>query len=224
VINERGYHAATFQAIAQRAGLSRPTMHYYFSTREEVYDSLLHEACTLIADCIAEAQCEDTLLKQLSSFYEAANRLDFADRSMMRFIVAARMEAHRTPDDREGGSPVVAAVDAFYASIVADAIVRGEIPAVTDAAAVVNMLLALFWGAVFYAGFVDKPEDGSAMHGIAKQLRILFVRGLLDAPERPPAPVLETHAAPGRAACRNSFSRETPDSSALRSQYPDRRG
>jgi AcrR family transcriptional regulator len=28
VINERGYEAANFQAIASRAGLSRPTMHY----------------------------------------------------------------------------------------------------------------------------------------------------------------------------------------------------
>ncbi|MGY4651560.1 hypothetical protein [Mycobacterium sp. URHB0021] len=35
-------------------------------------------------------------------------------------------------------------VDAFYASIVADAIGRGEIPPATDAAAVVDMLLALF--------------------------------------------------------------------------------
>jgi AcrR family transcriptional regulator len=194
VINERGYHAATFQAIAQRAGLSRPTMHYYFSTREEVYGSLLDEACTLIAECIAEAECKDTLLKQLSSFYEATNRLDFADRSMMRFIFTARMEAQRAPAGREGASPVVA-VDAFYASIVADAIVRGEIPAGTDAAAVANMLLALFWGTGFYAGFVDKSDDSSAMRGIAKQLRLLIVRGLLGTPHRPPAPVPETNAA-----------------------------
>jgi len=224
VINERGYQAATFQAIARRAGLSRPTMHYYFSTREEVYDSLLCEACTLITDCIAEAKREDTLLKQLSSFHRAANRLDFADRSVMRFIVAARMEVQRAPDDREGGSPVIAAVDAFYASIVADAIGRGEIPPATDAAAVVSMLLALFWGAGFYAGFVDRSEDGGAVRGIAKQLRLLFVRGLLAAPERPSAPVRETHAADGRAPRRSSISRETPDSSAPLSQYPDRRG
>lgn len=205
MINERGYHAATFQAIARRAGLSRPTMHYYFSTREEVYDTLLREACALIADCIAEAECEDTLLKQLSTFHGAANRLDFADRSVMRFIVTARMEAHRTPDDREGGSPVVAAVETFYASIVADAIGRGEIPAATDAAAVANMLLALFWGAGFYAGFVDQSADSSAMREIAKQLRLLFVRGLLDAPERPSAPALETPSAAGRAAAPEFF-------------------
>ena len=36
VINEHGYEAANFQAIASRAGLSRPTMHYYFHTREAI--------------------------------------------------------------------------------------------------------------------------------------------------------------------------------------------
>jgi AcrR family transcriptional regulator len=205
VINERGYHAATFQAIAQRAGLSRPTMHYYFSTREDVYDSLLHEASTLIADCIADAECRDTLLEQLSAFFAAANRLDFADRSMMRFIVTARMEFHRAPGVREGGSPGIGAVDAFYRSIVAGAIHRGEIPAGTDAAAVVNMLLALFWGAGFYAGFVDDSEDSAATRGIAKQLHLLFVQGLLETPESRPATVVEMHDAAARAAVREFF-------------------
>ena len=55
VINDRGYEAATFQAIAERAGLSRPTMHYYFHTREEIYDSLVQEASSIVADCINEA-------------------------------------------------------------------------------------------------------------------------------------------------------------------------
>jgi AcrR family transcriptional regulator len=44
VINERGYEAATFQAIAQRAGFSRPTMHYYFHTKEQVLDGLRCDA------------------------------------------------------------------------------------------------------------------------------------------------------------------------------------
>jgi len=56
VINDRGYEAASFQAIAERAGLSRPTMHYYFHTREEIYDSLVQEASSIVADCVNEAR------------------------------------------------------------------------------------------------------------------------------------------------------------------------
>ena len=177
VINERGYEAANFQAIASRAGLSRPTMHYYFHTREEIYDCLVAEAYSVVADCIAQAKCEDTLLNQLSAFVAAAYRSGFTDRAMMRFTVTARLESHRSPSLRQNSGPVIAAVHAFYTSVVDDAIVRGEIPADTDAAAVVSMLLAMFLGMGFYAGFIVDQND---MSMIAKQLHSLLAHGLLD--------------------------------------------
>jgi AcrR family transcriptional regulator len=177
VINERGYEAANFQAIASRAGLSRPTMHYYFHTREEVFDCLVAEAYSIVADCIAQAKREDTLMNQLSTFVTAAQRLGFADRSMLQFTVTARLESHRCPSLRENPGPVVSAVQEFYRSVVDDAIMRGEIPADTDAAAVVSMLLAMFLGMGFYAGFI---VDRNEMAVIAKQLHRLMAHGLLD--------------------------------------------
>ena len=90
MINERGYDAANFQAIASRAGLSRPTMHYYFHTREEIYDRLVAETYSIVVDCIARANREDTLLDQLSAFVTAAYRSGLVDGSMIRFTVMAR--------------------------------------------------------------------------------------------------------------------------------------
>ncbi len=177
VINERGYEAANFQAIASRAGLSRPTMHYYFRTREEMYDCLIGEAYSIVSDCIAQAKREDTLLKQLATFVAATHRSGFADRSMLRFVITARLEFHRSPSLRDSPGPVVSAVQEFYVSMVDDAIARGEIPAGTDAAAVVNMLLAMFLGMGFFAGYI---VDQNNMPVIAKQLHQLFVHGLLD--------------------------------------------
>jgi AcrR family transcriptional regulator len=177
VINERGYEAANFQAIASRAGLSRPTMHYYFHTREQIYDCLIAEAYSIVADCIAAAKRQETLLNQLTTFATAADRSGFADQSMLRFVITARLESHRSPSLRERPGPVVAAVQAFYVSVVDDAMVRGEIPAETDAPAVVNMLLAMFLGMGFYAGFI---VDHNNMPEIAKQLHRLMTQGLLD--------------------------------------------
>jgi AcrR family transcriptional regulator len=177
VINERGYEAANFQAIASRAGLSRPTMHYYFRTREQMYDCLITEAYSIVCDCIAQAKREDTLLNQLAAFVAAAHRSGFDDRSMLRFVITARLESHRSPSLRDNPGPVVSAVQAFYASMVDDAIARGEIPADTDAGAVVNMLLALLLGMGFFAGFI---VDENNMSVIAKQLHRLLVHGLLD--------------------------------------------
>jgi AcrR family transcriptional regulator len=180
VINERGYEAANFQAIASRAGLSRPTMHYYFHTREEIYDCLVAEAYSIVADCIAQANREDTLLHQLSAFVGAAYRSGFADRSMMRFTITARLESHRSPSLRENPGPVVSAVQSFYASMVEEAMARGEIPADTDSDAVVSMLLAMFLGMGFFAGFIADHND---MAVIAKQLHHLMAHGLLDQQE-----------------------------------------
>lgn len=177
VINERGYEAANFQAIASRADLSRPTMHYYFRTREEIYDCLVAEAHSIVADCIAQAKREDTLLNQLSAFVTAANRSGFADRSMLRFTIASRLESHRSSSLRDSPGPVVAAIQGFYASMVEEAIARGEIPAGTDAAAVVNMLLAMFLGMGFFAGFIVDQND---IPVIARQLHHLMAHGLLD--------------------------------------------
>jgi AcrR family transcriptional regulator len=193
VITERGYEAANFQAIASRADLSRPTMHYYFHTREEIYDCLVAEAHSIVADCIAQAKRKDTLLNQLSAFVTAANRSGFADRSMLRFTIASRLESHRSSSLRDSPRPVVAAIQDFYASMVDEAIARGEIPPGTDAAAVVNMLLAMFLGMGFFAGFI---ADGNDMPVIAKQLHHLMAHGLLDHQQNghplviaPPAPV-----------------------------------
>jgi AcrR family transcriptional regulator len=176
VINERGYEAANFQAIASRAGLSRPTMHYYFHSREEIYDVLVAEAYSVVADCIAQGKREATLLNQLSAFVAAAYRSGFADRSMMQFTITARLESHRSPSLRENPGPVVVAVQAFYAAIVEEGIARGEIPADTDAEAVVRMLLAMFLGMGFFAGFIADRND---MAVIAKQLQQLMAYGLL---------------------------------------------
>jgi AcrR family transcriptional regulator len=177
VINERGYEAATFQAIAQGAGFSRPTMHYYFHTKEQIYDCLQQEAYSLVSDCIAQARHEHTLLKQLAVFVVTAQRMDVTDGAMMRFIIASRLELHRNPGLRGGTAPAAEAVGNFYGWMVDDAIRRGELPAGIDAAAVVNMLFAMFWGMGFFAGFVHEPED---VLGIAKQLQRLLAQGLLD--------------------------------------------
>lgn len=41
VFSERGYDGTTFQAIAARAGLSRPTINHYFSSKRGLYREVL---------------------------------------------------------------------------------------------------------------------------------------------------------------------------------------
>jgi hypothetical protein len=115
---------------------------------------------------------------------------------MLQFIIAARLEFHRSPSLRDGPGPVVSAIQEFYGSMVNDAIARGEIPEDTDPAAVVNMLLAMFLGMGFYAGFI---VDSNNMPVIAKQLHQLMTHGLLDRRQTGP-PLTITPPVPAAAA------------------------
>ncbi len=114
---------------------------------------------------------------------------------MLRFTMMARLEFHRSLSLGESPGPVIFAVHAFYASMVDDAIARGEIPAGTDAMAVVHMLLAMFWGMGFYAGFIVDQND---MAVIAKQLHQLMTHGLLDQQENGRALTIAPASACGR--------------------------
>jgi len=173
VINERGYQAATFQAIAVAAGLSRPTLHYYFAAREEIYAQLVADASAVISDCIDKAQRHETLVEQLSALVTAIHEAYYRDRSAFAFLVSARLESSRNPELRhEGGSDL----RAFLATLVAAAEARGELTAEVAQGPVVDMLHSVLWGVALYAGFVDDSAD---MYVITKQLNQVLSHGLL---------------------------------------------
>ena len=183
VIAERGYHATTFQQIALRAGVSRPTLHYYFATREQVYEILLRDAYARVAECAVAAQRESGLRDQLRVFVEQMQQLSLPDAVAMRFLVTARLEHHRGRPRTDAADAVVASVHGFYHSIVMQAIAHGELAADCDPRAVADMLAAVFWGMGFYAGFIDVTVATE----IARQLLRVLENGLLD--QRVGAPV-----------------------------------
>ncbi len=152
VIAEDGYPATTFQRIALRAGVSRPTLHYYFNTREQVYGVLLREVLDQLADCVDTARRQRGLRNQLASFLTAMQRCCAADPTAMKFLVTARLEQRRGPLRHDTAELVVATVHGFYDAIAADAAGRGELTAGSDAHAVADMLASVFWGMCFHAG------------------------------------------------------------------------
>jgi AcrR family transcriptional regulator len=173
VIIERGYQAATFQAIALAAGLSRPTLHYYFASREEIYRALVAEAGSVLADCIATIRPQDTLATQFTSLVEAIYLADFGDRSQVAFLVSARLESTRNPELRAYAG---LELSDFLTTLVGDAKARGELADDCAVEPVVDMLRAMLWGIGFYAGFVD---EAAHLCLITTQLGDLFSHGLL---------------------------------------------
>src|ERR1700753_2541302 len=71
VFSERGYDAATFQAIAVRADLTRPAINHYFANKRVLYWQVLDETNNaVVAASTHRAQNETTLTSRVSAFIE----------------------------------------------------------------------------------------------------------------------------------------------------------
>lgn len=176
VINERGYAAATFQEIAERSGLSRPTLNYYFASREDLYRALLEQAHGVVTSCIQVAKQGEGTRDRLHDYIEAVVAVWHRDHAVVGFLATARLEAYRHPDLP---SATVAATRGFLGELIAEAIDRRELPPHTEPATLVELLYAMLWGIGAYSLWRRRPIDVPA---IAKQLQLLLGNGLLPSP------------------------------------------
>ena len=164
--SEVGYDAATFQAIAIRADLTRPAINHYFASKRVLWSTIVEQTNTLVVnEAAARARRETTLLRRLSAFLAVAIQADSEDRSAAAFLVTSALESRRHPELGDDEHDSLRACREFFAWAVKDAITRGELSTDTDVNHLVEMLLAVMWGMAFYAGFVGNRDDlGPVMH------------------------------------------------------------
>src|SRR5215211_7242735 len=73
VFGELGYDAATFQAIAIRADLTRPAINHYFANKRVLYDEVVEKANQmLVAEGMIKSGEQTSLVERLSAFFSAA--------------------------------------------------------------------------------------------------------------------------------------------------------
>ncbi|MDT7765129.1 MAG: hypothetical protein QOC63_4549 [Mycobacterium sp.] len=166
VFSELGYDAATFQAIAIRADLTRPAINHYFASKRVLWREVVEQTNALIVSAAtARAQAETSLLARLSAFFAVAMQAESEDRSAAAFLVTSVLESQRHPDLSNDEHDSLKASRDFMSWAVDDAIKRGELTTDTNVNHLVEMLVAVMWGMGFYAGFVgDHDELASVVH------------------------------------------------------------
>ncbi|WP_236693842.1 TetR/AcrR family transcriptional regulator [Mycolicibacterium obuense] len=171
VIALSGYGAATFQQMALRAGVSRPTLHYYFDTREQVYEALAQAVHAQIARYIAEAREFPEPRARLVAFTEAVAHLCREDPGALRFLVTMQVEQRRGVHCNATAESAIAAIHGFY-----DTLADTRADTLADTRGLADLLASVFWGIAFHAGFVASDSDGSV---VARQLLNVFDEKLL---------------------------------------------
>jgi TetR/AcrR family transcriptional repressor of uid operon len=176
VFSERGYDAATFQAIAIRADLTRPAINHYFANKRVLYWQVLDETNNaMVAASTQRASSETTLIGRISAFIESATEAELEHQAAAAFLIAATLESQRHPELSRPGSDSVSTTRAFLLWAINDGIQSGELTADTNAQALTEMLLAVLLGVGFYAGFVGSQDEFEV---ITDQLKLLLTRSL----------------------------------------------
>lgn len=176
VFSERGYDAATFQAIAIRADLTRPAINHYFANKRVLYWQVLDETNNaMVAASTQRARSETTLIGRVSAFIESASETELENHASSAFLIAATLESQRHPELSRPGSDSVSTTRAFLLWAIDDGIQSGELDADTNAVALTEMLLAVLLGVGFYAGFVGSRDEFDV---ITDQLKLLLARSL----------------------------------------------
>jgi AcrR family transcriptional regulator len=164
VFSELGYDAATFQAIAIRADLTRPAINHYFASKRVLWREVVEQTNTQVVSAgMARAQGETGLMGRLSTFFAATMQADSEDRSAAAFLVTSVLESQRHPELSNDDHDSLKNSRAFVSWAVNDAIQRGELTTDTDVNYLVEMLVAVMWGMGFYAGFVGDHDELTAV-------------------------------------------------------------
>ncbi len=166
MFSELGYDAATFQAIAIRADLTRPAINHYFASKRVLWGEVVEQTNANVVEAgIARAKERTALIERLAAFLTVATQADSDNRAAAAFLVTSVLETQRHPElVTDDGDPLKNSRD-FVSWAVTDAITRGELSTDTDVEHLVEMLVAVLWGMGFYAGFVgDRSELGSVVH------------------------------------------------------------
>src|SRR6476659_5609240 len=77
VFSELGYDAATFQAIAIRADLTRPAINHYFASKRMLWGEVAEQTDTgIVSAGIAKAREQTALIARLSTFLSIATQAE----------------------------------------------------------------------------------------------------------------------------------------------------
>ena len=175
VFGEFGYHVTTFQAIAERAQLTRPAINHYFPNKQLLYRAALTQAEGLFDHAVDQARTEQTLVGQLAAVIVSFTQLGERDRTVASFAVTAVVDAQRDPVLKSLVGDIQGPPRALLAEALTDAVDRGELVATSGMGELIEMLLAVLWGITFYVSLVGNQ---AAAAGVVATLQALLSQEL----------------------------------------------
>ncbi|WP_082934601.1 TetR/AcrR family transcriptional regulator [Mycolicibacterium mucogenicum] len=156
VFRDVGYTAATFEEIARRSGLARASVTYYFASKSQLYNEAVAQPAIAAMDAATTtARQASTMPSQLATFLSTALDANSSGRCGPGLVLSAIYESVCRPASAAGGADISHLGRAFVASVVRDAVDRGELCADTDIPVVVDTLASIMLGVAVITGDIS---------------------------------------------------------------------
>ena len=152
-LNDHGYAGATVEHVAARAGVAKTTIYRRWGSLDGLLADLMAEHAAQQIPVPDEGTL-DADLRALARAVVASVR-DPAIRAAMASMVAAAVQ---NPAARQVLFRFLATRTATMTTLIDRAVRRGELPAGTDAAGILQTVTALIYYRVFIAGDQPTPE------------------------------------------------------------------
>lgn len=188
MFSERGLEGASLTAIATQAGVTRPAINYYFSSKRALYIEVTNVTTDLVlAAGLKRVNHERTLLGRIAAFAAAAAEADAQNPSTASFLAMAALEFPRHPDLRDIDNKLERTTRDLVTRAVNEAVDSGELATDTDTdvASYVEVLLLILCAVAFYPALPRGSRDTEA---IIDSLRRLLTGSLLRQADLSPEP------------------------------------
>lgn len=123
--NARGYHNTRLEEIAKRLNVTKPTIYYYVTNKDEILTEVFRTGCGALADAADEVDRSDlTGLDKLAAFMSRYAELMTTD-----FVknVALLEDTSLGPEMRAEVREIKSAIDGRFRNFVEEAVREGEI-------------------------------------------------------------------------------------------------
>ena len=171
LFNEKGYAASTLDEVAERLGVSKPTVYYYVDSKDAILFECVRTGLELLQNAIREADAAggraiDKLIAAMRQ-YVGIVTMDFG------MCVIRVGEDPLPPERRQQLRRMKADLDLEFRALIRQAIAEGTIAPCDPKVAAFTVGGALSWVGRWY-----RPDGGLSPDDIATQCIAVLTRGL----------------------------------------------
>jgi TetR/AcrR family transcriptional regulator, repressor for uid operon len=146
VFRDLGYAGTTNKTVADRAGLTRPTINYHFESKQALFRSVVDANTEVVDATTSRLTVQEPTLRGRLRALTTSMCADRALRAATASLMAAAVDCDRHPELLPERHELFAGLRSFLVSSVLEGVECGDVRADVEASAVADAYLAVLSG------------------------------------------------------------------------------